>query len=525
MALNNNAININAGFEVGSQQPLDSRQWLSTSEMKNVDVNIMPDPYYAINKEDHFLYIFSKTNPISESTGYFTKYTNDGGMTVWKGSEAERDALPEETKADESIIFYTWDVSDVEYKNVVSKTIGIVENMSEADYQALETKDAGTIYATPGHIRVGEEDIVSDESIQYVVISDSYGGRNNDGETMTVWEELLRRNLHKTEGVNYFYGWYGGSGFANGKFIEILKAICGDTATLVPEYKTTETPNFSQKTIILVAGGWNDVGQGVVEIRTAIKAFSQYAVSKFSNVEIKLACVASGNPAVDVQHTTAQYDAIKDVVRSYAYPQLDNACVVSYIHNSEYILHVRTLWQSDGYHPNASGHNFIAITLSNGIINGACDIHEISDDSSPLAVASGGIMTQNNNGGNGTVAMQSQLSNGLLTLKCSAGQIACDGTTIVSGFTKIAKVTLQRAIGTDSTELTQWIPQTIYCQFTSTQQTTVTWGLITVLFRLNRDWLEGMFTAIGNGFFHTNIRITCMQFPGFIVSTDPMIVR
>lgn len=157
-------ININAGFTVGSANPIDTRQWLSTADMKNADVNTMPDPYFAINKEDHFLYIFSKTNTISESTGYFTKYTNDGGMTVWKGSEAERDALPEETRADESIIFYTWDTASAEYKNVVSKTVGTVENMSEADYQALQTKDARTIYTTPGHIRVGEESIVNDSN-------------------------------------------------------------------------------------------------------------------------------------------------------------------------------------------------------------------------------------------------------------------------------------------------------------------------------------------------------------------------
>ena len=157
-------ININAGFAVGSANPIDTRQWLSTAEMKSADVNTMPDPYFAINKEDHFLYIFSKANPTSESTGYFTKYTNDGGMTVWKGSEAERDALPEETRADESIIFYTWDTASAEYKYVVSKTVGTVENMSEADYQALETKDAGTIYTTPGHVRVGEESIVNDSS-------------------------------------------------------------------------------------------------------------------------------------------------------------------------------------------------------------------------------------------------------------------------------------------------------------------------------------------------------------------------
>ena len=55
-------ININAGFTVGSANPIDTRQWLSTAEMKNADVNTIPDPYFAINKEDHFLYIFSKTN-------------------------------------------------------------------------------------------------------------------------------------------------------------------------------------------------------------------------------------------------------------------------------------------------------------------------------------------------------------------------------------------------------------------------------------------------------------------------------
>lgn len=158
-----NGIKVNAGFEVGSANPIDARQWLSTAEMKNIDVNIMPDPYYVINKEDHFLYIFSKSNSVNESTGYFTKYTNDSGMSVWKGSEAERDALPEETKADESIIFYTWDVAN-DYKYVASKTVTVVENMSEVDYQGLETKDAGTIYITPGNIRVGQESIVNNSN-------------------------------------------------------------------------------------------------------------------------------------------------------------------------------------------------------------------------------------------------------------------------------------------------------------------------------------------------------------------------
>ena len=185
-------ININAGFEVGSANPIDTRQWLSTVDMKNADVNTMPDPYFAINKEDHFLYIFSKTNPISESTGYFTKYTNDGGMTVWKGSEAERDALPEETRADESIIFYTWDTASAEYKNVVSKTVGTVENMSEADYQALETKDAGTIYATETGISVGLAKIATNVSTVETDISASIACEPNFSVTSAKFYKLDR---------------------------------------------------------------------------------------------------------------------------------------------------------------------------------------------------------------------------------------------------------------------------------------------------------------------------------------------
>ena len=167
-----NGIKVNAGFDVGSQQPLDSRQWLSTAEMLNTDVNIMPDPYFAINKEDHFLYIFSKTNSTSEATGYFTKYTNDSGMSIWTGSEAERDALPEETKADKSIIFYTWDVAN-DYKYVASKTITAVENMSEADYQALQAKDAGTMYATETGVKIGLAKIATNVSTVETDISAS----------------------------------------------------------------------------------------------------------------------------------------------------------------------------------------------------------------------------------------------------------------------------------------------------------------------------------------------------------------
>lgn len=155
-----NGISINAGFEFGSAQPVDSRLVLTNNEMLHADTNLFPDPYFAINADDRFLYIYSSNNTYSEVTGYFKKYTSDGGKSQWYGTEEEYQALPVETQSDTSIVFYTWDTASAEYKYVVSKTVGTVENMSEADYQALETKDAGTIYTTPGHIRVGEENIV-----------------------------------------------------------------------------------------------------------------------------------------------------------------------------------------------------------------------------------------------------------------------------------------------------------------------------------------------------------------------------
>lgn len=519
-------INVNTGFEVGSANPIDTRQWLSTAEMKNADVNTMPDPYFAINKEDHFLYIFSKTNPISESTGYFTKYTNDGGMTVWKGSEAERDALPEETKADESIIFYTWDTTGAEYKYVVSKTVGTVENMSEADYQALETKDARTIYTTPGHIRVGENEIVSskDEPVQYIVISDSYGGRNNDGETMTVWEEHLRMNLKATEGTNYFYGWYGGAGFVNGNFLNILKSICGDTSEIVPEYKTTGTPDFTKKTIVLVAGGWNDVSNDISVIRLGIKAFTEYLSSKFSDVELKLAVLAYGDISVDTQHTTAQYDSIEDVVNSYNVLLGDLAVKTSYITNSEYITHRLDIWQSDGYHPNSGGHAWIGSLIANGVISGSCNVTCIWDDSAELTVASGGIMTGNNVGNYGTVTMQSHIKNNQATIKMSLGMISTDDTVALNGFVKIGKVNLRKLCGRDSNRLTCWMPQTVWAKWKSNEKTTSSWSLINVLFRLNRGWLEGFFTAIDAQQWHTDLKVECIYMPAFTVTCDPMLV-
>lgn len=177
-----NGISINAGFEFGSAQPVDSRLVLTNSEMLHADTNIFPDPYFAINADDRFLYIYSSNNTYSETTGYFKKYTSDGGKAQWYGTESEYQALPVETQSDTSIVFYRYG-SDSEKNYVVSDhSIKQEVYMSESDYQELETKDSDTMYATETGIRIGENYVATSNSLSYSTNEVLTGGTWIDGK-------------------------------------------------------------------------------------------------------------------------------------------------------------------------------------------------------------------------------------------------------------------------------------------------------------------------------------------------------
>ena len=59
------------GFDIRQPLPIDGRILLSEEEMKNVDTNLMPDKYFAINKNDGRLYLFDKNNSTATVTGGF----------------------------------------------------------------------------------------------------------------------------------------------------------------------------------------------------------------------------------------------------------------------------------------------------------------------------------------------------------------------------------------------------------------------------------------------------------------------
>lgn len=69
--LNPNGIDLAAGFEVGSQQPLDSRQHLTKAQMLAINDDIMPSNYFAVCVDDGLFYTYDKNNTPNAQTGKF----------------------------------------------------------------------------------------------------------------------------------------------------------------------------------------------------------------------------------------------------------------------------------------------------------------------------------------------------------------------------------------------------------------------------------------------------------------------
>ena len=63
------------GFELKTREAIDNRLVLSKVEMLNVNDNHMPEKYFAVCKDDGYLYIYNKNSAlITSETGKFKKY-------------------------------------------------------------------------------------------------------------------------------------------------------------------------------------------------------------------------------------------------------------------------------------------------------------------------------------------------------------------------------------------------------------------------------------------------------------------
>lgn len=64
------------GFELKTREAIDNRLVLSKVEMLNINDNQMPEKYFAVCREDGYLYIYNKNSSlISSETGKFKKYS------------------------------------------------------------------------------------------------------------------------------------------------------------------------------------------------------------------------------------------------------------------------------------------------------------------------------------------------------------------------------------------------------------------------------------------------------------------
>ena len=65
------AIKINSGYSVQAPVVIDDRQYLTKTQMKSVNDNIMPSKYFAICADDGLLYCYDKTNTSVDDSGKF----------------------------------------------------------------------------------------------------------------------------------------------------------------------------------------------------------------------------------------------------------------------------------------------------------------------------------------------------------------------------------------------------------------------------------------------------------------------
>lgn len=85
------AISINSNFKLGSAEYIDTRQYLTFEEMRNINEDIYPSEFVVIHKGTGNMYTYLKTNEIDEETGKFRKTMLDSFPLVIYGGDAENE--------------------------------------------------------------------------------------------------------------------------------------------------------------------------------------------------------------------------------------------------------------------------------------------------------------------------------------------------------------------------------------------------------------------------------------------------
>lgn len=198
---------------------------------------------------------------------------------------------------------------------------------------------------------------------RYIIVGDSYGeGYSADGHyaeyplrmaNMLGWSSDQWKNVSK-----------GGSGFASGTRWETL--LRDAASQMTDEFKMTTK-------LVLVCGGFNDREKTYQEIVSAIQSFVNYVKTTFPYATIVVAPIGwciEGKTQTGV--TGATYINLTNVATTYQSEivKRGGGCVpLSYG-----ILRSRSLFSSDGFHPNDAGQQRIAECLVNWMVTGGFDL-------------------------------------------------------------------------------------------------------------------------------------------------------
>ena len=186
-----------------------------------------------------------------------------------------------------------------------------------------------------------------DHSGKTIIIGDSYTvGYTPDGN-VTPWTT----NFIKYTGLeDVTISSNGGASFstASNSFLMLLNAV----------------PSSADVKQILVVGGFNEFGS-YSEIENAINAFMSVVEVRFPNAKVFSAMVAWSVDRTDDPTVQNRLKTAKSVYNT----QRKNW---RYLTGSDYILHADGFLSSDGFHPNATGHERLAAYLATAVETGAC---------------------------------------------------------------------------------------------------------------------------------------------------------
>ena len=197
---------------------------------------------------------------------------------------------------------------------------------------------------------------------KYLFVGDSYAeGYSHDGNN-DGWISYLAGYLGLSDG-EYVGTYTGGYNFSSGTFENLMSAVTADDITDV-----------------VVCGGYNDRSATESAILTGISSFVSTAKLKWPGVTVRVGFIAY-NKQGNGTGAIPEWQTIRTALLNTVLPTYQKGITVGavYLNNVEYWLNEDGLTPSDGYHPSATGNQYIAMAIANALRSGSAPLPHNED--------------------------------------------------------------------------------------------------------------------------------------------------